>query len=101
MGAIAVLLGAAFAALLGEPRLEALTQCAGAALAGARVEVGASKAVPRLGGVLVGERPFDPVARYCSAECQGADWRAGHKAVCRELAAERGTGIVGKIGIEV
>jgi hypothetical protein len=29
------------------------------------------------------------VARYCSAECQGADWRAGHKLVCRELAAER------------
>jgi hypothetical protein len=29
------------------------------------------------------------LARYCSAECQRADWRAGHKGVCRELAAER------------
>jgi hypothetical protein len=29
------------------------------------------------------------IARYCSAECQGADWAAGHKSVCRALAAER------------
>jgi hypothetical protein len=29
------------------------------------------------------------VARYCSAECQAGDWRAGHKAACRTLAAER------------
>jgi hypothetical protein len=28
------------------------------------------------------------VARHCSDECQGADWAAGHKSVCRELAAE-------------
>jgi hypothetical protein len=30
--------------------------------------------------------------RYCSAKCQAADWRAGHKAVCRALAAEREAG---------
>ncbi len=29
------------------------------------------------------------IARYCSAECQTADSRAGHKHVCRALAAER------------
>jgi hypothetical protein len=30
------------------------------------------------------------VARYYSAACQDADWRAGHKLVCRALAAEAG-----------
>ena len=30
------------------------------------------------------------VPRYCSAECQAADWRAGHKGVCRALAAGEG-----------
>jgi hypothetical protein len=42
MGAIVAALGAALSALLGEPRLEALTRRAGAARAGARVEVCAS-----------------------------------------------------------
>lgn len=27
--------------------------------------------------------------RYCSKACQLADWKAGHKAVCSELAARR------------
>jgi hypothetical protein len=26
------------------------------------------------------------VARYCSPDCQRADWAAGHKGVCRTLA---------------
>jgi hypothetical protein len=30
------------------------------------------------------------VARYCSAECQATDWRAGQKDVCRALAAGEG-----------
>ncbi len=29
------------------------------------------------------------VLRYCSAECQAADWRAGHNDVCRALAPSR------------
>ncbi len=32
------------------------------------------------------------VLRYCGAECQAADWRAGHNDVCRALAAERENG---------
>jgi hypothetical protein len=35
------------------------------------------------------------VARYCSAACQDVDWRAGHKDVCRALAAEREAEAVG------
>ncbi len=29
------------------------------------------------------------VVRYCSAACQRSDWKAGHKVVCKELAAKQ------------
>ena len=32
------------------------------------------------------------VPRYCSEQCQHADWRAGHRRLCRQLAAERAAG---------
>jgi len=30
------------------------------------------------------------VVRYCTSECQVADWKAGHKSACRELALANG-----------
>ena len=32
------------------------------------------------------------VARYCTADCQLADWKAGHRATCRKAARDVGSG---------
>ena len=32
------------------------------------------------------------VPRYCSEQCQHADWRAGHRRLCRQLATARAAG---------